>query len=364
MEEKLVTIVVLPYSKAQMLKILLEQENIECILEDINLIEEGTESVKVKILDKNIKNAVPVLENFLGKKHEILKTADKENDHLLVPVDFSDGSLKTCKLAFNIAAHLKVKLVFMHCYINPLIHSVPYADVYVYDSSLLARIDNAEKNANENFKKFIKKLSSEIGKETWKTVKSEFIIKPGFADEDILAYAHENKSMLIVMGTGGTADTTMGSVTADIIYNAKLPVLVVPEKYQEKELHEFKRVAYATNFDEKDFSAIEKLIKILKPFDIKVFCIHVAKEEYSDWDKARLEGMKDLLKNKYTEKDFDCRLIPGDDILKTFDKFIEDEHIDVISLTTHRRNIISRLFNPSIAKKMVFHTKTPLLVFH
>jgi hypothetical protein len=38
----------------------------------------------------------------------------------------------------------------------------------------------------------------------------------------------------------------------------------------EKELHDFNRVLYATNFDEKDFVAIEKLIGILKPFDVKV----------------------------------------------------------------------------------------------
>jgi nucleotide-binding universal stress UspA family protein len=364
MEEKLVTIVVLPYSKAQILKMRLEAKNIDCILEDINLLEEGATSVKVKILDKDVKNAVPVLEDFIGKKHEILKARDKKNDHLLVPVDFSDGALKTCKLAFNIASHLGVKLVFMHCYINPLIHSVPYADVYVYDSTLLTRIDNAEKNANENFKKFIKKLSSDIGKETWKKVKSEFIIKPGYADEDILAYAHENNSMLIVMGTGGDNESAVGSITADVIYNAKVPVLVVPEKYREKELGEFKNVLYATNFDEKDFIAIEKLVRILKPFDIKVFCIHVAKNEYSDWDKARLEGMKELLQSKYAQKDFDCRLLQGDDLLKTLEKFIEDKKIDVISLTTHRRSMLSRLFNPSVARKMVFHSQTPLLIFH
>jgi nucleotide-binding universal stress UspA family protein len=364
MEEKLVTIVVLPYSKAQMLKSLLEQEDIECILEDINLIEEGTESVKVKILDKNIKNAVPVLENFLGKKHEILKTTDKENDHLLVPVDFSVGSLKTCKLAFNIAAHLKVKLVFMHCYINPVVHSVPYADVYVYDSSLLARMDDAEKTANENFAKFITRLVHEIGQSKWEEVETDFIIKSGYPDEDILAYAEKNNSRLIVMGTGGKAGIVLGSVTADIVYNSTAPVLVIPEKSPEKEVYEFKKVLYATNFDEKDFSVMDKLTELMKPFDIKVYCVHVGKKESSDWDKAKLKGMKDIFNSKYGDKYFECRLVVGDDILETLEKFIVDEEIDILSLTTHKRNMISRLFNPSIARKMVFHSNTPLLVFH
>lgn len=364
MEKKLITIVVLPYSKAQILKIRLEEHDIACELEDINLLEDAATSVQVKILEEDIRRAMPVVEEYLGKKAAKNKKTDEKDNHVLVPVDFSPVSYKTCKMAFNIASHLQVKLILMHCYINPIVHSVPYADVYVYDSTLLERLDNAEKIANENFRKFIRKLTTEIGKEKWKTVNSEYIIKPGYADEDILAYAHENNSQLIVMGTGGDSGLVMGSVTADVIYNAKLPVLVIPEESPEKEILDLKKVIYATNFDEKDFSAIEKLVGILKPFDVKVFCVHVGQKDNSDWNKARLEGMKNVLRSKYEKKDFDCRLLVGENILETLDKFIKEENIDIISLTTHKRNMIARLFNPSVARKMVFHSKTPLLVFH
>ncbi len=364
MKEKLVTIVVLPYSKAQMLKLRLEEKGIECELEEINLMEDAASSVKIKILDKDIWNAVPVVEEFLGKRPELVNRESENEDHILVPVDFSPVTFKTCKMAFNIASHLQVKLVLIHCYINPVIHSVPYADVYVYDATLLSRMDDAEKTANEKFSRFIHQLSSEIGPERWKNVKIDYIIKPGYADEDILAYAHENQSRLIVMGTGGDSGLIVGSVTADVIYNAKVPVLVIPEKLPEKELREFNKVMYATNFDEKDFIVIDKLVGLLKPFDAKVFCVHVGKEQSSEWDKARLEGMKDVLKGKYMEREFDCRLLIGDDLLDELDSFIKREDIDIISLTTHKRNMISRLFNPSVARKMVFHANTPLLVFH
>ncbi len=366
MEERLLTIVVLPYSKAQMLKMRMEAQNIECDLEDINLMEGAATSVKVKIMEKDVKNAVPVLEGFLGKKPAPVKEKKKEkkDEHILVPVDFSSASEKSCKMAFNIASHLDIKLVFMHCYINPIVHSVPYGDVYVYDSTLLARMDNAEKNAHENFQSFIQKLVKNIGKEKWETVKTEFIIKSGYADEDILAYAEENKSRLIVMGTGGETGNVVGSITASIIYNAKNPVLVVPEETPEKELSEFNKVLYATNFDEKDFLVIEKLMGLLEPFDTKVFCVHVGSSDESEWDKAKLEGMKEVLKDNYAEKDFDCRLIIGDNILEALESFIREENMDIISLTTHKRNMISRLFNPSVARKMVFHTHTPLFVFH
>ncbi len=365
MEEKLLTLVVLPYYKAQMLKMRLEANEIDCYLEDINLMEGAATSVKVKIMEGNVKKAVPVLEEFLGKKPaEKPEKPDEKEDHVLVPIDFSPVSKKSCKMAFNIASHLNVKLIFMHCFINPIVHSVPYGDVYVYDSTLLDRMDQAEKTANKEFKKFIKELVNEIGKEKWNTIESEFIIKSGYADEDILAYTEENNSRLIVMGTGNETPNVLGSITADIIYNAKVPVLVVPQDTPEKELSEFNRVLYATNFDEKDFMVIHKLIGLLQPFDAKVYCVHVGKSDQSEWDKAKLEGMKNVLKENYSEKDFDCRLIIGENILEALDGFIEEKKIDIISLTTHKRNMISRLFNPSIARKMVFHSHTPLLVFH
>ncbi|SHJ23333.1 Nucleotide-binding universal stress protein, UspA family [Tangfeifania diversioriginum] len=365
MEERLLTLVVLPYSKAQILKARLEENEIECYLEDINLMEGAATSVKVKIMEKDVREAFPVLEKLLGKKPiAAKKKVEKKDDHILVPVDFSTASAKSCKMAFNIASHLGTKLVFMHCYINPIVHSVPYGDVYMYDSTLLARMDEAEKNANEDFQKFTTKLVNDIGKEKWDAVETDFIIKSGYADEDILAYAEDNNSRLIVMGTGDETANVIGSITADIIYNAKVPVLVVPEKMPEKELSEFNRVLYATNFDEKDFLVIEKLVGLLKPFEAKVFCVHVGKTKQSDWDTAKLEGMKEVLNENYQSKDFDCRLISGDDILEALDSFIEKENIDIISLTTHKRNMISRLFNPSVARKMVFHTQTPLLIFH
>lgn len=360
----MVTLVTLPYSKAQNLKIRFKAEGIECKLEDIDLMAGAAKSVEIKISEEDMPKAVPVLEEFLGKRPVSKKEEQREDHHVLAPVDFSPVSFSACKMAFNIARHLNLKLVFMHCYINPVVHSVPYADVYVYDASLLSRMDDADKIANENFAKFITRLVQEIGQSKWEEVETEFIIKSGYPDEDILAYAEKNKSRLIVMGTGGKAGIVLGSVTADIIYNATAPVLVIPEKSPEKEVSEFKKVLYATNFDEKDFVVMDTLTEIMKPFNVKVFCVHVGRKESSDWDNAKLNGMKDIFNSKYGDKYFECRLVVGDDILQTLEKFIVDEDIDLLSLTTHKRNMISRLFNPSIARKMVFHTKTPLLVFH
>lgn len=368
MKENLITIVTLPFSKAQILKMRLESEKIECILEEINLIEGAVaSSVRVKILEKDIEQAIPILEDLLGAKPFIEEVnTDKKERHILVPVDFSVQSEKACKMAVNIAGQLHVKLILIHCYINPLIHSIPFSDIYAYDSSLLARMEYSEENANKDFQMFVTKLAHEIGKEKWKSVSPEFIIKSGYPEDDILAFAQKHHSQLIVMGSSGKNAPygTLGSIAADIMYNATMPVMIVPEDTPEQTLGNFSNVLYATNFDEKDFVSLDKLMLLLKPFNIKLKCVHVGQPRGDGWDMARLEGMKDVLHEKYKGSEFHCHLIVGRDILESLEKYMKEETIDIISLTTHKRNMITRLFNPSLANRMVFHTKTPLLVFH
>ena len=313
MEEKLVTIVVLPYSKAHILKMRLQAKGINCDLENLNLVEGTTSfSMAVKVLEKEVPGAMTVLDDLLGRKPTVLQPQqEKKERHILVPIDFSQDSEKACKMAFNLAEHLGIKLAFLHCYINPLIHSIPFSDVYAYDPTLLVKMEYAEKNANEKFKKFMAKMTKEIGKENWGKVTSEFIIKSGYPDEDILAYAHKHNSQLIVMGRGGSSEyiETVGSVAVDIIYNARVPVLVVPEDSTSNAMNSVFTILYATNFDEKDFIAVDKLLALLKPFKTKLICVHVGQPKENGWDLARLEGMKDILHKKYKNRDFECRLV-------------------------------------------------------
>ena len=369
MEEKLVTLVVLPFSNAQILKARLEAVGIECDLDDIDLLEGSSSfSVQVKIMEKDIRKAFPVMSEFLGKKPEPGKQESKnKNKKILVPIDFSKSSENALETAFVLAGVLNRAVTIMHCYNHPVIHTLPFSDVYVYDSFLLAGLENADKIARENFQKFISEFSQKLGEENWNRIKKEFIIKPGFADDDILSYAEKQQPLFIVMGTKGDKNpiNTVGSITADVMYNARVPVLVVPGDIPSiMNFSKLSKVVYATNFDEKDFTVLDKLLQILKPFKTRLICAHVGQPTESGWDLARLEGMKDILHKKYNDLEFECRLIVGKNTQDALEKYFLDEKVDVLALTTHKRNMISQLFNPSLARKMTYHAKTPLLIFH
>lgn len=57
-------------------------------------------------------------------------------------------------------------------------------------------------------------------------------------------------------------------------------------------------------------------------------------------------------------------VVKNDDFLNSLDNYIKTNQIDIITLTSYKRNIFSRLFNPGIARKMIFHSDTPLLVIY
>ena len=365
MEKKLITIALLPYSKAEILRSMLESEGIECTLENINLIQGAVASgVNVRIYEKDIKQAWPILDELLGKEDN--KRVRSDNT-ILVPVDFSSYSFKAALMAFEIAQKLESKLIFYHVIQQPDFFSMPYSDVMAFNTGLYDHLKEHEEFTNQEFSKFLQKLTGYIGAKIWGTVESEHIIKMGYPEDDILYFIEKTPPRLIVMGIKGPKEDNfdiMGSTTAGVIYKSKVPVLVIPEKAPLLNLASMKHVVYATNFDDKDLISIDKLLSLLKPFQAKLSCLHIGPDINRNWDEAKIESLHNMLSNKYPDHQIKCIIKSGSNILQDLEQFIEQNDIDILSLTTHKRNMITRIFNPSIARKMVFHVKTPLLVFH
>jgi len=365
MDNKLITLASLPHSQAEILRSLLESEDINCFLEDVDFLQDAMDTgVRVRIQENDAQLAFPILEKMLGK---VIEDSKKRENYVLIPVDFSDYSIKAAMVGFDIAEKLESKMVLYHSSPRPEFLTIPYSDVIVYDSALFLNYEMTEKETNQKFEKFLNKLTASIDKERWKKAKPEYIVKIGEADDDILSYIQIHPPRMVVMGIRGedanSADL-IGTTTAGVIFNTKVPVLAIPEKSPDNWLEHFKTVVYATNFESHDFIAMDRLIKLVKPFGCKIICMHVNQGNDGKLDEAMLEGMREALCEKYPYAVFDCQLVHNKNLPEAIDQFIQDNGIDALALTTHRRNILTRLFNPSIAHKLLLHTKTPVLVFH
>ena len=97
---------------------------------------------------------------------------------------------------------------------------------------------------------------------------------------------------------------------------------------------------------------------------VKNGCVTDIKEAKDTWNEIKLAGIKAYFQKQYPELKIEYDVVMNDDILKNLEQYIQTSKIDIITLTSYKRNIFARLFNPGIARKMLFHSDTPLLVIN
>lgn len=338
MEDKLVTLAILTYTKAQILKNVLENEGIETYIHNVNQIQPVVSSgVRLRIKESDLPRALKITESSTWLSESIVgekepKVKDKSNK-ILIPVDFSNYSMKACEFAFNLAKTENAEVILLHVYFTPIYaSSLPYGDVFNYQIGDEESVKTIIQKVHSDLNALSEKIKEKVTSGEFPNVKYSCILREGIPEEEILRYAKEQRPMVIIMGTRGKNQKDIdliGSVTAEVIDRSRTAVLAIPENTPFKQFSEAKRIAFITNFDQRDL---------------------IAFKEYFHKQYPGLEIHYDVVMN--------------DNLLKGLDQYIKDNHIDIITLTSYKRNIFARLFNPSIARKMIFHSDTPLLVIN
>lgn len=308
MEDKLVTLAILTYAKAQILKNVLENEGIETYIHNVNQIQPVVSSgVRVRIKESDLPHALKITESSAWLSEEVVggksPKLEKVSNKVLIPVDLN-------------ALSDKVK----------------------------------EKVASGEFP----------------DIKYTCVLREGIPEEEVLRYTKEYRPRIIIMGTRGKSQKDIdliGSVTAEVIERSRVPVLAIPENTPFKQFSEAKRIAFITNFDQRDLIAFDSLINNLKSFKFSVSLIHLS-DVQNTWNEIKLAGIKEYFQKQYPQLEIHYDVVKNDNLLSSLDSYIKSNHIDIITLTSYKRNIFSRLFNPGIARKMIFHSDTPLLVIY
>ena len=285
----------------------------------------------------------------------------------MIPVDFSSYSLKACEFGFNFAKNIDAEVVLLHVYFTPIYAtSLPYGDVFNYQLSDEENVRNILQKVHSDLNALADKIKEKIASGEFPDVKYTCVLREGIPEEEILRYSKENRPRIIIMGTRGKNQKDIdliGSVTAEVIERSRTAVLAIPENTPFKEFNEVKRIAFLTNFDQRDLIAFEAFFNTWKSFHFSVSLIHLA-ESKDTWNEIKLAGIKDYFQKQYPGLEIHYDVVMNDNLLKGLDKYIKDNQIDIITLTSYKRNIFARLFNPSIARKMIFHSDTPLLVIN
>ena len=118
-----------------------------------------------------------------------------------------------------------------------------------------------------------------------------------------------------------------------------------------------------TNFEQRDLVSFEYIVKFLDVKQLNVHFIYLSPSKENTWNEIKLAGIKEYFTKQYANITIMYKVIKGENVLEKLDEYIQIEKIDAIALTNKRRNVFARLFNPSMARRMLFHNDTPLIIF-
>jgi nucleotide-binding universal stress UspA family protein len=369
MPEKIVTLATLTYMRAQLLCAMLESNGIECFMTNINRMKEAPGGVNIKIIEKDVDKAVKIFEDFreaYGVNKEQAVKYMRSIRRILVPVDFTDHAENAALYALKVAAAFKAEIKLMNAYLDPAGAPQTYLESYTYQLNLDEIIHEIEEATAGSLNSMARRLEDEIKSLDLKGVHITYDLFKGNAVDAILNQAREYKPAMIIMGTRGSkleGLRSFGSTTARLLDKSKIPVLAVPQDYDAREFEYPKRVLYATNFDKTDFTAIRRLASFIKPFNAKIYCVHATLDEDDKMDEAEMKNIKTYLTDHMLELNIECGILETADVQEGIENFVEENEIDVLAVTTHRRNFLEKLFKPSLTRKFLFQTRIPLLVF-
>jgi nucleotide-binding universal stress UspA family protein len=270
---------------------------------------------------------------------------------ILVPTDFSKNAEKAIEYAAVIAKSSSAAIELLHVYTEPVTrNNIAYPLIFEETAW-------AVKTAREQIEKRCAEISAEKG------IPCEGKVKIGATAEEIIKEADASQVDFIVVGTKGASGldkVLFGSTTTSVIEKAPCPVLSVP---MDAAIAPPKKIVFATNYHEGDMKALKKLTKFGSFFNAELIVLHVSKENLKSERDLVEQFSKAVAKESGSQQPYYYAL-PHENTEKGINLFIDSSGADLIALSTRKRTVFEKMFDPSLAKKLAYQARLPLLAFH
>lgn len=291
------------------------------------------------------------------------------NNILLIPVDLSDMSMQACRIGFELAQRLGLSPLVMHVFSVPtLIDSAPDT-LFPSLGDNMGQLEDEEvthemqQSAAISFGDFKKSLDQKIKTGEIPNLAYQVSLTEGIPEQVILEYTRLTPPSLVVMGTRGTANKSrhmIGSVTAEVLDNCRVPVFTVPENWAFHSLAEIKKLAYFCNLDGQDLLSVEFLMRMFGYPEVDILLVPASDRNHSA-SSARLKELSGYLTRTYSNATFTLADFPMRDLRTEFEALIDRLDLQMLVVPNKRQNIFSRLFNPGIPHRVLFERDIPML---
>jgi len=259
--------------------------------------------------------------------------------NILVPVDFSHASDVSLKYVAELARVLKSTITLLH----------------VHTQSASPK--------DENIKK-LRSLIDSMG-ERYSAVNWETVVESGAIVDVIVSCAKKNIDM-IAMGTQGMSSiekVLLGTNTAEIIEKANCPVLAIPFPAKP---YAPRNILFATDYAAGDWESAKILTGMARDLNATITYLHVTRaddEEDLEEEQKQLDEFTDEIRKSTDFPRIKSKIISDNNVFMGLDSVLQDSAVDLLCLSTRKRSLIEKLYNPSVTRRMAIHTQIPLLAF-
>lgn len=273
---------------------------------------------------------------------------------ILFPTDFSEAACHAFIYALKMAKKLNADLLTLHVFHRPDVRAIhlprTLSDLY----------EGLELEEFEEYRASIQKLHNTAKEHMLDQVPIKHIMAEGEVPGSIIETAKKESADFIVMGTKGAGwlkQIFMGTVAAEVMENASVPVLAVPDEAEFD--GKIDKIGVTINFQEEDYAMIKSVLRFAKPFEADVYCINVDVSNSLD-----LTEREDAFISRFDGVDrLHFEILSGTDIQKSLSEYMEENQIDIIAMLSRKRSFIEEIFHFNQAKKLSYQSKVPVFAF-
>lgn len=263
---------------------------------------------------------------------------------ILIPTDFSKNAKLALKYAIDIANHFGSTLYVLHTFQTTTV------------TGSFETIDQVEKTDREEE---LAELINEMKPLLNGSAHIEGIVKKGPSVDMICQTAEKLKVGMIVMGTTGADGMKkmfLGSTASNVILETSKPVLAIPKDFKEFRITNIVLAADTKKIENQ--AVLKPLVDLATKFGAVLNLLTVV-------DGENPQSQTDNTIQEYLQKggvDSAYHKVNSQDVVKGILEFIDQENVDMLCLIHHNRGFIQNFFHSSVAEKIAFASKVPLLV--
>lgn len=284
---------------------------------------------------------------------------------ILIPIDFSEGSMNSCLYAINILHNFPARIHLYHIYNDQIMipdSSFPSGldtDAFFNSDVILAMKNEAE----ASMQTFASSLRKQI-RDKQLNISVEHSLEGGDPEWEITGAIEELQPDIVIMGTSGHGKKGFleGRMAQKIMNKASVPVLAVPENYSDFNIQ---NIMYPTNFNTLDQGSLKRLIHLLSEKNYVLHVCHFSPEK----EDMKINDQMQLLEHHFVDEVKKGKM--KFNILRTSNKidalktFTEYHAIDLIAFISEKKHLIKDLFQThDFHKKDFFNLELPMLAIN